>query len=151
MKISSMNAKQVSPDAKAAILDYIDDRLREWANWALSGWRLGIGYPPCSLEYRLMIEGHVERSYQGLIPMPEHPDAEKIEALLCEMAAQHPKMAEVIRVNYWDKDGIPHKARRTGLSHTQFKAYLSMGRWWLAGRLSSTSRMKTIMQNIKTY
>lgn len=142
MKPPAILENQTPEDAKAAILDYINDRLCEWADWAKSGWRLGIGYPPCSLEYRLMTEGHVNREYQGLTPTPEHADAEEMEALICKMAAQHPRMAEVIRIHYLDRDSIPHKARRVGLSHTKFKGYLSMGRWWLAGWFSNGIQVK---------
>src|SRR5688572_24795799 len=110
-----MTKETTAPDAKAEISDYIDDRLREWATWASSGFRLGIGYPPCSLEYRLMIEGHVERGYQGLVPMPEHASAEEMEALLCEMAAQHHKLAQIVRIYYLEAGTMKTKARRMGI------------------------------------
>ena len=137
-------------DAKTAILDYIDDRLREWGAWALSGFRLGISYPPCSLEYRLMTEGHVERGYQGLVPMPEHAPAEEMEALLCEMGAQHHKLAHVIRIYYLEEGTMKTKARRIGIGHAQFETHLNTGRWWLAGRLSDHKEIRKLTQHFKT-
>jgi hypothetical protein len=144
MKQLSSSDAQTPEDAKVAILNYIDERLCEWATWAQSGYRLGIGYPPCSLEYRLMTEGHFEREYHGLAPTPEHAAAEEMEALICEMTAQCPKMAEVIRIHYLEKEGYSHKARRMGMSITLFKTHLNTGRWWLAGWLSSKNKVKAL-------
>lgn len=132
-------------DAKAAILRYIDDRLKEWAQWSKCGTRVGIGYPSCSVEYRLMTEGHVDRSYVGLKPMPTYPAAEEMENLIKEMTVQHRKMADVIKYYYLHAGGIRRHARKLCMSHAQFEMHLNTSRWWLAGRLSTTAPIKKLM------
>ena len=147
MTITTMKPP-TDPDAKSEILAYINDRLCEWAEWTLSDRHLGIGYPPCSLEYRLMREGHVEKTYLGFTPLPEHPAAEEMEALLVEMATQYRQMADVIYAYYLERDGYLQKSRRLGISIALFKTHLNMGRWWLAGRLSSKVPLKNRIRHL---
>lgn len=139
---------KISEDAKAAILSYIDDRLREWAEWFKRGARLGVGYPPCSIEYRLMTEGHVPREYYGLKPMPTHAAAEEMETLIAEMAAQNRKMADIIKCYYLQSGGIRRNARELHISHASFEMHLNTSRWWLAGRLSLTAPIKQLMKRV---
>ena len=44
------------------MLEYVKQRLEKWAEWFSKGNWCGLGYPPCSLEYRLMMEGIIVRS-----------------------------------------------------------------------------------------
>lgn len=143
--MSTNNVDITTPeDAKSAILNYIDDRLEEWAEWCKKGSRLGIGYPPCSIEYRLMTEGHVVREYIGLRPTPVHATAEEMENLIREMVVQNHKMADVIKYYYLNPGGIRHNARKLGMSHAHFETHLNIGRWWLAGRLTTQGRVKEL-------
>lgn len=130
-----------------AILNYVDKRLREWAHWAISGIRLGTGYPPCSLEYRLMMEGHVIREYLGSKPTSVFPEAEEIEYFIREIAIQQNIIAKVIRAHYLEKGTMTHKVRQLGISVTQFKIYVLNCRWWLAGRLASDVRVRKYTAN----
>ena len=41
------------------MLAYVERRLAEWGHWYSRGNLHGLGYPPCSVEYRLMREGIV--------------------------------------------------------------------------------------------
>jgi hypothetical protein len=118
----------------APILQDVDHRLRAWSRWAIHGFRLGVGFPPCSQEYRLMTEGHVER-YIGPKPSSVFHEEEQIEYYLREMASQQKIIAEVICAYYLDKGTTHQKARCLGMSRAQFKIYLLICRWWLAGRL----------------
>lgn len=134
------------PDAGKAILAYINDRLEEWAEWTRTGLRLGLGYPACSLEYRLLREGHVEKGYQGLVPIPEHPNAEEVDRLLCEMAAQNQKLVQAIKLYYLETGTIRQKSRKIRISHARFETYLTAARWWLAGRLAQKGKVKKLTQ-----
>ncbi|WP_347251573.1 hypothetical protein [Legionella sp.] len=136
-------------DAKSLILQYINSRLEEWADWARLGANLGIGYPRCAIEYRMMTEGHVMRRYSGLTPMPTHPSAEEVEQLVREMAALNRKMSEVITHYYLHPGGIREQARKLGMSHALFEMHLNTARWWFAGRLSSKSQVKELTRYFK--
>lgn len=138
---------ETSKDAKSAILSYIDERLQEWAEWTKRGSRLGMGYPPCSLEYRLMTEGRVTRNHYGSKPMPTHAAAEEMELLIKEMATQHRKMADIIKSYYLQSGGIRQNARNLHISHASFEMHLNTSRWWLAGRLSSTGPIRRLMKS----
>ena len=72
----------------------------------------------------------------GPIYPPENAEAEEIEALVSEIARQTPKLAQALRAQYFDRGTLPFKARKIGVSRTQFKVYVDMGKQWLAGRLS---------------
>jgi len=141
---------EITPeDAKSLILQYIDNCLEEWAEWSRKGAHLGLGYPPCAIEYRLMTEGHVTRGYSGLTPLPTHPLAEEIEKLMREMAALNRKMSEVITHYYLHPGGIREQARKLGMSHAHFEMHLNTARWWFAGRLSSKEQVKELTRYFK--
>jgi hypothetical protein len=149
MKPSRVAPAKKKEDAKTAILRYLDHRLREWAAWSKQGARLGLGYPSCSLEYRLLTEGHVARECLGLKPTPTHSAAEEIEVYITEMSVQHFKMAEVLKYYYLHVGGIYDHARQLGMSHAHFEMHLNIGRWWLAGRLSEKVPIKNFMREVR--
>ena len=72
----------------------------------------------------------------GPVYPAENVEAEEIEGLVAEIARQTPKLAQALRAQYFDKGTLPFKARKIGVSRTQFKVYVDMGKQWLAGRLS---------------
>jgi hypothetical protein len=131
---NQLSEEDVSEKTSAPILNEVDQRLQAWARWSTSGSRLGVGFPPCSQEYRLMTEGHVER-YAGIKPLSVFQEEEEIEYYIREMALQQKMIAKVIRAHYIDKGTIHQKSRYLGVSDAQFKIYLLICRWWLAGRL----------------
>ncbi|EFL91398.1 hypothetical protein REG_1696 [Candidatus Regiella insecticola LSR1] len=57
---------------------YLENRLYQWAEWYSRGNFSGLGYPSCSIEYRIMTEGNVFR-LPGSKPLPIHAAAEEIE------------------------------------------------------------------------
>lgn len=145
----STSCETTPEDAKSLILHYINSRLEEWADWARLGANLGIGYPPCAIEYRIMTEGHVMRGYSGLTPMPTHPSAEEMEQLMREMAALNRKMSEVVAYYYLYPGGIREQARTLQMSHSLFEMHLNTARWWFAGRLASKSQVKELTRYFK--
>ena len=149
MMTLATQADTTTEDAKAAILNYINSRLDEWAEWSQQGSNLGVGYPPCAIEYRMMTEGHVTRGYSGLTPLPTHPAAEEMEQLICEMAAQNHKMAQVITFYHLHPGGIRDHARQLNMSHAYFETHLNTARWWLAGRLSTREHIKILTRHFK--
>ena len=45
------------PSMNEPFVKYVEERLQQWAEWYSSGNWYGLGYPSCSIEYRLMTEG----------------------------------------------------------------------------------------------
>lgn len=124
---------------------YIEMRLSQWAEWHCKDNRYGIGYPSCSVEYRLMIEGFIPRNKYANQILPSHSEAEEMEKLIKEMSCYNRTMAQAIRCHYLSNGGLRIKAKRVEVSHMQFKYYVDMAHQWLAGRFSGMkkSRIKT--------
>ena len=144
--------KQITEEHKiiTALLRYVDERLKLWAAWYRQRERLGIGYPPCSVEYRMMTEGCIPRGeYLGLRPMPTNLSAEEIEAFIAELNKQYEEAAQVIRRHYIDEGNVKEKAKLMNIKHEQFYELISFSRAWLLGRLTPTHHLKQIMNNLK--
>lgn len=118
------------------MMQYIDYRLKEWANWFGRGNFYGIGYPPYSTEYKLMM-GIISEKQHGVRVMPCNEDAEEMEKLIYEMSKQNNKMAIALRIHYLDRDKLQMQKREIGIGETKFRVYIQMARQWLAGRLSA--------------
>jgi hypothetical protein len=118
---------------------YLDERLNEWAEWYSHGNWHGLGFSPCTVEYRLMTEGVV---IKGTAPKhsASNEDAEEIESWVKEMSEQNFKMALALRYHYFTEGGFRMKAKKVLVSHTQFKKYVDMAHQWLAGRLSAANK-----------
>lgn len=144
-----MSTSVHSDDAKAAIMQYIENRLNEWAAWFRRRERLGIGYPPCSVEYRMMTEGYIPREYIGQKPLPTNEAAEEMEYLITAMAIQNHKMAEILRKCYLLSGGIREKAKHIGMSTSQIEVHLQSARWWLAGRLTLDKQIEILIYHFK--
>ena len=121
-----------SPDT---VLQTVTARLEAWAEWYSQGQSYGLGYPPCSLEYRILMGGGLTRS-SGIAPLRSHPEAEEMEVWIGEMAAQNPQMAQVLRCHYLKARSLRQGAEQLAMSHMQFKLHLAMAHQWLAGRWS---------------
>lgn len=119
------------------IIEYVQQRLAHWADWFSRGNLYGLGYPPCSIEYRLMTEGIVRTQHHGSPPIATNKAAEEMEVLVKEMSLQNNKMALVLRCYYFYSGSLRRQAKQVGMSYTSFKAYVDMGHQWLAGRLSA--------------
>lgn len=127
----------MSTERKAfKMLDYVEYRLNEWADWYSRGCYAGIGYPNKSTLALL-------REYQGVVirmpgakPLPTHEQAEEMEGLIKELVLQNERLASVLRENYLGVGTATRKAQKIGISYAHYKVQLDMGRQWLAGRLT---------------
>jgi hypothetical protein len=122
----------------------VEDRLHWWAEWYSRGNLCGLGYPPCSLEYRMMCEGTIVRS-TGPRQLAINQDAEEIESLICEMSQYHSIMAKVLRSYYFSQGGLREKSKKMNLSHSHYKHYVDLAHQWMIGRLSSDKKQKKIL------
>lgn len=120
-------------------MKYLEERLHQWAEWYSRGNFCGLGYPPYSLEYRIMREGTVVRS-TGPRSFPANEAAEEIEALVCEMAQHNRNMALALRCHYFSQGGLRTKSRKLNMSHSHYKYYVDMAHQWLSGRMSNMAR-----------
>jgi hypothetical protein len=118
------------------MLAYVERRLAEWAHWYSRGHLFGLGYPPCSIEYRLMREGIVRTSPAGQRHLPVHENAEEIEKLVQKMAQQNSTMALALRSHYFTQRSLRTQAKEMGVSHMQLKSLVDMAKQWVVGRLS---------------
>ena len=125
---------QVEPEQ---MLAYVERRLAEWGHWFARGNFYGLGYPPCSIEYRLMREGIVRTSPAGQRPLPIHENAEQIEKLVQTLERQHPNIARALRAYYFRCGSIRSQAKAKGMSHTELQRQVQQARHWLAGWLTA--------------
>lgn len=128
------SGKKIPPEH---LLTYVERRLEEWGHWYSRGNLYGLGYPSCSIEYRLMREGIVRTTPAGPRQTPMNENAEEIERLIQEMALQNPNMALALRHYYFNRYSLRKQAKEACMSHTQLKALVDMGKQWVVGRLSA--------------
>jgi hypothetical protein len=121
---------------------YLEDRLRQWANWFLRHGDMGLGYPHRSVEGLLMDSGGVV--IRSTVAYDASPNAavDETERLLRQMASQNKKIATALFEYYIGVGTLKQRAKRLGLSRTQFKVHVDMAKEWLAGRLSSDWQAK---------
>lgn len=117
-------------------LKYIEQRLEQWADWYSRGNWYGLGYPVCSIEYRIMKEGILSKN-TGYRSLPDNKEAEEIEKLVNEMSEYNKIMALAIRCHYFSCGGLRTKAGKIKVSHMQYKSYVDMAHQWIVGRLSA--------------
>lgn len=117
-------------------LAYVDYRLSEWAAWARRGHLIGKGYPPTSVEWRILHEGVVSKTTSGPERIESNPAAEEMEILLTYLTKTDRKTVEVIRLHYLSPELITTKAKKLHMSKSTYHGYILMGQQWLAGRLS---------------
>ena len=120
-------------------MHYLQERLYQWAEWYSRGHGYGVGYPPCSTEYRLMTEGIVVKANYPK-PLPSNESAEEMEHLVKEMTEFNFVMAQALRSQYFDPGTLRSKSKQLNMSHSHFKHYVDLAHHWLAGRLSHRRR-----------
>ncbi len=123
---------------------YLEERLNRWAEWYSRNIDNGLGYPSCSLEYRLLKQGTLISSPFSSKPLPSHEEAEETEKWVKEMFKQNKLMASALRCQYFIYGGLRVKAKKLSISHTQFKYYVDMAHQWLAGCLTQKRHKKII-------
>lgn len=112
------------------MLTYVDHRLDVWARWFARGNGVGLGYPPCSLEYRVLREG---KSTSTPRPLPVNTPAEEMEAIVVKLAQQRPLLAQALRDYYFRGGSLRVLARDKGMSASQLQWRVEQGRHWIAG------------------
>jgi hypothetical protein len=138
-----MIAKHLSRDEKArlwkpnAMLSYVDHRLAVWARWQRRGNFYGLGYPACSIEYRLMHEGVLRTTARGQRAIEVNVPAEEMDALVMKLAKQQPLLAEVLRDYYFREGSLRVLAKAKGTSHTEMQRQVQQARYWIAGWLTA--------------
>jgi hypothetical protein len=120
---------------------YLEYRLQEWAEWFSKGNFYGVGFPSCTVEYRLMTEALINQQ-SGYKSLHCNSDAEEIELLINEMAEQNFKMALALRTQYFKKRKAQDYSSEVGVSGTRFRGFVEMGKQWLAGRLSASIKVR---------
>lgn len=120
-------------------IQYVHERLEQWAEWYSNDNSYGLGYSNRSIEYVLMQEGAYIKSTAPK-QLPSNIEAEEIEALVIEIDKQNKKMALALRIQYFGRRKSKDRSETLGISATQFRVYVDMARQWLAGRLSSSNK-----------
>lgn len=123
-----------------SFMQYLENRLEQWADWYLRGNFYGLGYPNCALEYRLLREGNIQR-HSGPPRLRSNEAAEEIEDLVKQMAEYNLIMANALRCQYFMTGTLRTRAVHLKISHTHFKHYVDMAHQWLAGRLSAKKKV----------
>lgn len=121
----------------SSMQDYVHYRLDQWADWYLRGNQYGLGYPKKNIMARLIDEGGILIKGTSHHSPSTNVQAEEIEMIVKSLAKQSQKLAEALRVQYFEQGTVPFKAKRMGLSYTQFKVHVDMAKQWVAGRLSA--------------
>lgn len=138
-----MTAKPLSRDEKArllepnAMLNYVDHRLAVWARWQRRGNFYGLGYPACSIEYRLMHEGVLRSTARGQRTIEVNTPAEEMDALVMKFAKQRPLLAEALKDYYFREGSLRVLAKAKGMSATQLQWQVAQARHWIAGWLTA--------------
>lgn len=124
-----MKAEQLSLDAE------LERRLVEWAEWFLQGCGYRLGYPPISSTFWACYQMAKPRGCGHSQPLPSHPSAEEVEEWVSEMSKWRPRLAEVLRIQYFTLGYKFDKARQLDLSLTQYNVALEVSKSWLIARL----------------
>ncbi len=117
-------------------MGYVERRLDHWADWFKSSNHYGLGFHSEKIEYILMTVGMMIKS-TDVKPLPSDEEAEEIELLVREMACHNSKMADALRIHYFDRKKSRDRANAIQMASTPFKNYVKMAKQWLAGRLSA--------------
>ena len=78
---------------------YVEQRLREWADWNKKGNGFGLGFPSKTPEQTLRESGGVWIKVIGRKPFISHPPAEEIEQYLGELAQVKRFLALIVRTD----------------------------------------------------
>jgi hypothetical protein len=122
---------------------YLENRLNQWAEWYSKNDLKALGYPTNARECRTLTAMN-HYSYRSK-PLPYNEEAEEIELFVRELAKQKPIIASALRYYYFEPGSLRTKASKLHLSHTQFKHYIDMAHYWLAGRISRKSFVTQIL------
>lgn len=122
-----------------ALLQYVKQRLQQWAAWYDFGNSHQIGYATCSREYRLMTVGLIVKQ-TGPKPLPCNKEAEEIEALIQELAKHTPDIAVALRCHYFSTPAFRRKSQTIQFAPSKMEQYIAMGHQWLSWQLGATRK-----------
>jgi hypothetical protein len=107
-------------------LDYIDDRLHQWARWALK--QTGPqGYSRETIIYRMMRSGVLIRG-QGYKPEVEASDEERTDKAVTALRDRRPEIWEVLVTHYLAKGTLQQKCADLSVSRRTYFDRLATGR-----------------------
>lgn len=119
-------------------IKYVECRLQDWADWYSRGNYFNIGYPSCSVEYKLM-KGAYRDSDHNTTPFNINSEAEEVESLINKMAKVKKKWALSIHCYYFSRGGLRRKALMMNISHQMLKKNLNCAKYWLSNHLVKKS------------
>lgn len=118
-------------------------RLTAWGNWCHHIVTMGLGYSNQSLIAKLQQEGGMIIKGTNTLLIPSNEDAEEIDALLNQLAANEPngvgkpQWANVVRIHYTQRHkNNAAKALSVHLNERTYKRYLHHGINWLADTIA---------------
>ncbi|MDX2164342.1 MAG: antiterminator Q family protein [Gammaproteobacteria bacterium] len=118
---------------------YLEHRLQEWAEWLKTGNFLNIGYQRQS-SIAMFHEGKtINQTGKSKASVETHEEAEEFERMVVQMAQYKPIMADCLRNYYLNQLSLRESAKKFGISHAQYGAYLQMAKQWLVGRFYITN------------
>jgi len=116
--------------------EYLESRLREWANWCIDIELGNEGWPKESPMSKVMVVGILTRS-PGPRPPMSHPRAEEVSFWIARLGVTYPLYAQAIQDLYFNRH-LPYKviahARRISVSTLKQRAH--DGKVWLNGFLT---------------
>lgn len=109
--------------------DYIDDRLRRWAKWAISG-RPQLGLSDRTALYEMVRSGIIARGY-GTKPEPDAGEEEMTEAGLQYIRTKETRSFEVIAIHYLGRGTTKQKYADMDMTKHEYHLYLRRGQQML--------------------
>jgi hypothetical protein len=122
--------------------EYLEYRLKQWADWFTRVGSNGLGYPSKTVEGRLIDEGGILIKGTGKRLPPSNSQAEEIEDYVRELANCYSELAQALKDKYfaYQNNSLDVLAKRRNVSTRTFKARVQMAKLWLAGRLDRRER-----------
>jgi hypothetical protein len=137
MHIAQHSLTHTTTHLDLAISRYLDNRLRQWAEWYKRQGDGGQGYRKQTTEYNLSVYGTALYEAPGPKPLPSNSAIEEIEKAVVIMATeswQRDKYAEALREYYIKcKENKRKTAHAMGVSEAQFYVYFNGALAWLDG------------------
>lgn len=125
------------------ITELTHKRLKDWGKW---WYRMltspAVGYPPESIEGKLMSGGGLLVKGMVDLHIPINLDADEIDVLVGELLTNKKERQGgiVLRVNYILRGRQEHKAKLLKMSSVQYQYHLKAARMYIAGRLKSEGK-----------
>lgn len=117
------------------LIDEIDSRLQEWADWVLSGDGGGLGLPRRSTIDKLMKEGYGAHEHNVRIDDMSESVLE-VEQALSKLKRERPKYIRLALFFYYlQRCDNASKAKEIHMTEMQFLSAVALGHHYLAAEL----------------